>query len=295
MYLDLSEINFAIIVPFARRSNDPEFLLLIHQCVYSVKRQSFQNWTLVLVGDGLIAADFEKVNKKLKSIIPQDKLISLNMNESKKEENVLKGLDLSKFNCNLWCFGGSNALNEGLDYVARNLSFITHVAITCDDDKWKETHLEYLANAYNIDRSVGFANSRVIFSDDHSHFFPGLNEEERKSHFSYRAPVASRQHISSTSWSFLIPELRVLRFRGPLEQFASKRSNSSICCDGGFCGLIPCRTGLVMANDADMWERINRLIVDEKFKSIIVHHITVEVLSNNKEPLLNKLYNKQYN
>ena len=196
-------------------------------------------------------------NERLKLILPQHKLININMNESKREVNVLKGIDLSKYHCNLWCFAGANALNEGLEYVAHNLPFITHIAVTCDDDVWKDTHLEYLANAYNIDRSVGFANTRAVFSDDHNHLFPPLHEVGMTDDFSYRAPVPSLQGFPTASWSFLMPELRVLRFRGPLEQFSSNRSHKSICCDGGGCGLMQCRTGLVMADDADMWERIN--------------------------------------
>lgn len=301
----LSAIHFAIILPFYRRSIDPEFLLLFHRSIIPIKKQTFQNWTLILVGDGLDHRDYDKVNKKIKSILPQDKVVFLNINESRKEVNVLQGQDL--YHCTVWCFAGANAFNEGLDFAANNLSFVSHIAVAMDDDSWKDVHLEYLVNAYNIDKNVGFVNTRAFFHNNHGHLFPsdseinysnGQSEEVNlRNDFGYRAPVPSLQGFPSSSWSFLIPELRVLRLRLPAEQHLSKRTSRAICCDGGGCGLMQCRTGLVMADDADLWERVNSLIIDEKkFKGIFVNHVTLEMmrvngdlLSGNIEDVLKKI------
>ena len=48
----LSEIHFAIIIGIAYRSNDPNFYLL-NRTLESIKKQTFQNYTVVLVGDVL--------------------------------------------------------------------------------------------------------------------------------------------------------------------------------------------------------------------------------------------------
>ena len=290
-------IHFGIVTSVFRRHNDPEFHLPMSHCVNSVLKQTFKNWTLIVIGDGMDESDFHKVKNKLKAILPHNKFIFKNIDKSLREENLLKGQNL--FSCTIWCFAGVSAANKGLD-IANNMSFITHYARLDDDDMWKPNHLETLVKGYQLNTQIGFVHTRATFSNDPNRFYPSIDANNNNNEYSFQPPIPSLLIHSTASWSLQIPQLRSLRYRQPAEQHVANRSNSSraICCrDGLACGLIPCQPGNVMAADADMWNQINSLSLDDKlFTSVFMHEVTLVYLhQDNKTTLINKLNNNNNN
>ena len=288
----IPNIHFAIISSVFRRNSDPEFLLPLNRSIASILKQNFKNWTLILIGDGLILSDYDKMNNKLKSVIPVNKLIFQNLDIAKREENELKGQNF--YNCTLWCFAGTNALNEGLN-IASKLLHVTHIARLDDDDYWYPNHLEIMIQAFQLKSNIGFVYSQTHTYTDLKFLQPQIEKPYSAKHeFSFHPPVPSKVIHSAVAWSAKIPELRSLRYRHPYEQYLSTRTSRKICCHFPYQWphLKQCSPGIVMAVDADMWERINTLVVEEKrFRSVFVHKVTVIYLFDKEKGLLiKKLY-----
>ena len=269
------------------RANDPEFHLLQRNSLASILNQSYKNWTLILIGDGLSQADYNKTHHMLKSSFPMNKWLYHNQDASKREENVLKHQNL--YGCTIWCFAGSHALNEGLS-IAYSLPYITHIARLDDDDYWKPNHLKVLAEAFQIDENVGFVFSQAhLYNRDYEQ--PNIENfrliQKYEYHdtdlihplifeFMYWAPLPATLIHSTIAWNVQISQLRQLRYRLPEEQAKSNRTSRNICCLQPDLIFQKCINGVVMPVDADLFERINRLVVeDQYFKSIFIHLETV--------------------
>jgi hypothetical protein len=87
--------------------------------------QTYKNFTLVLIGDGLDQTALELAHTALaNSQIPEQQVVFRNMDAAKREVNVYANVPLE--NCTLWCFAGINAVNTGLDLIAE----LTHVTVS---------------------------------------------------------------------------------------------------------------------------------------------------------------------
>ena len=223
-----------------------------------------------------------------------------------------RGRDQDLYGCSIWCFAGSHALNEGLN-IAYSLPYITHIARLDDDDYWKPNHLEVLAEAFQIDKIVGFAYSQAqLYNMDHKQpnleIFPQVPIYEYHNYdlppdqsllfkFMYLAPFPATLIHSSIAWDVQITQLRQLRYRLPEEQVKSNRTSRNIC----YYFLQPklifqkCINGLVMPVDADLYEQVNGLIVEgQYFESVFIHLETVYYFTaEERSRLLNEWYTSQ--
>ena len=107
-------VRFSIVTSIYSSGSDERFALPCLMALTSIAKQTYPNWMLVLIGDGLKESDIPLVHVSIRrSSIPASKYVFRNMNESKREANVY-GKDFA----GLDRFVGINALNEALS-VAR--------------------------------------------------------------------------------------------------------------------------------------------------------------------------------
>ena len=104
-------MKIGIIIPTYNRKNNSTNQLL-KRALESIKNQTHQDYVVFLVGDKY--DDVDEFNKLATSIIPKDKIIYENLDKAVERE---KYLDVNM--TALWCSGGVNATNHGLD-IAKN-------------------------------------------------------------------------------------------------------------------------------------------------------------------------------
>ena len=132
-----------IIVNTYYRSDDPHYLLPYHQSFTALSNQTYKNWILALVGDGLDNVEMKKVHHMaLAADIPREKIIIAKSDPSKREQVTFKNVTFKS--CNLHCFAGAYAANYGIN-IAINHPHVTPIAWWNDDDSWHSNHLEYIA------------------------------------------------------------------------------------------------------------------------------------------------------
>ena len=149
-------VRFGIATSIYSSGSDERFALPCLMALTSIAKQTYPDWTLVLVGDGLNESDIPLVHAAIKkSSIPASKYVFRNMDVSKREENVY-GKDFTELNM----FVGINVMNEALA-VAYSLTGVSHIARLDIDDAWSDSHLQNLADAYALFPNATFAYTQV--------------------------------------------------------------------------------------------------------------------------------------
>jgi glycosyltransferase involved in cell wall biosynthesis len=119
---------------------------LLARAIDSVKEQTHQDYTLIIIGDKYEDNDeFESIcyNSNL-----GDKLIFKNLPYAKEREKYPIGSN------ELWCSGGITARNTGIDISLQlGLEYICHLD---HDDYWHPNHLSHIANVINQDTNTAF-------------------------------------------------------------------------------------------------------------------------------------------
>ena len=270
-------IRFAVVTALLFRETDPWFLLPERTSLQSVVNQTFTNWTLVVVGDGLSEHHVVRAFGAMKRAgLPKSKIIFNNKPAYFREQNYYNrhAIDLES-DCVVWCFAGINSYNTALE-IAESLHGITHIAHIDDDDRWSVNHLTNLERAFRLE-AVDFAFSQATgYTGDTS--FPAATVNNRD--FELRPPEPCGIVHSTTSWS--ISGAGWIRYRHPWEQKSSKRSAQTCC------GRNPC-SGALPA-DADMWERFRGLVLQNRTSSgMIVQADTIYSNSSIKDELLARI------
>eukprot|EP00953_Heterococcus_sp_UTEX-ZZ885_P005195 3277-Heterococcus_DN1.PRE.3 len=258
-----TSIHFAVVMSVFARPEDPRFLMPQLTSLAGLVAQTYTDWTLVLVGDGLDANEVASVFQALdNSYVPRHKVLFRNMANELREKWLYETKPIH--DCTVWCFAGVNALNTGLD-VAAGLQFATHVARLDDDDQWLPHHLSMLADAYLAYPEAGFAYTQSL----------GVGSEPYPAHATgppiIEPPRPCELVHATTSWDLRKAVAR-LRYKQQDEQLKSTRSMSSCCEKQYYEGREACPT--VMAADADMWERITGLVQSQQLVALFIPQIS---------------------
>jgi hypothetical protein len=267
-------IHFAVVMSVFSRPEDPHFKLPQMTSLAGLAAQTYTNWTLLLVGDGLLPVVIASVFQALdNSMIPRHKVLFQNMAAELREKNVYKDVEIQS-SCTVWCFAGINALNTGLN-MAADMRSATHIARLDDDDQWLPHHLTVLADAYQAHPAAGFAHTQAQGELPYPHWFPAYPEGAAV----VQPPQPCSLIHASASWS-LQKAVGALRYRQQHEQLQTQRTMTECC-----WGMDPCPQ--VLAADADMWERVWSLAESEQLISLLVpQHTVLYTNAENKAQLL---------
>jgi len=230
-------IKFGIKIATYYRDNNSTFLK-IKRTIQSVEKQTYKNWTIILIGDGYKPSEeFEEIA----NLIPKEKIIFYNL-PNRHEKDVL-GL---KSNA-LWCCGGVEATNIGIDICKKNN--ISHYCSLDDDDYWMPHHLEILNMAYNSYPESSFVYTNSLYTDrnNNTRLFPPQTVLPLIQYDNLPPRPENLIH-SSVSWDLnKIP----LKYRNVLEQ------------------------GREYPADADMWYRIQDFCNKNSLKTLYIPITTV--------------------
>lgn len=224
-------IEFGIKIATFYRDDNSTFAK-ITRTIESVKKQTYKNWKIILVGDGYEKEEFEKI----KSLIPQDKLISFNL--SARYEKDILGLSGHE----LWCCGGVEATNVAIDLCNNNN--INYYCSLDDDDLWLPYHLEILNMAFNCFPEAVFIYTNSLYTDRNniSRLFP-VQQVLPFLQYNNLPPKQESLIHSSVSWKLnCLP----FKYRNVIEQ---KRAYPS---------------------DADMWQRISAYCNENNLKTLYI-------------------------
>jgi glycosyltransferase involved in cell wall biosynthesis len=128
------KIHFGVKIATFNKENG-QTPILFRETIRSLMNQSYENWTLYLIGD-----DYEPQEEfdMLASLVPKEKIKFRNVKVNPERKNFPK-------NVFHYC-GGTNATNYSLDWMLKD--GICYLAILDHDDIWMPNHLEVLKNAY---------------------------------------------------------------------------------------------------------------------------------------------------
>lgn len=142
---------------------------LLSRALQSIQMQEYQDYLVVLVGDRY---DNHEELMKVSEIIDSSKIIVLNLERAVEREKYTGKL--------LWCSGGVNATNIGIDEcLKRGVTKICHLD---HDDWWESTHLSRISEAFLesnyliVATKSTFKNSRVLPLGNYPTFYPTVND-----------------------------------------------------------------------------------------------------------------------
>lgn len=149
--------KYAIVIATYHRSNGKTAVYL-ERSMGSILNQTCKDWDLILVGDKYEPAnELDNVVKKFRTKIAaagkKNKLILLHNNKT--ERDFIKNKD------KLWCCGGANSMNMGLNYARlANYWYYLHLD---DDDYWQPNHIEEINKIYLRFKSCIFVATKSVY------------------------------------------------------------------------------------------------------------------------------------
>lgn len=229
--------KYGIVITTYKRKGDLT-LKYLQRSLESVKKQTFTDWKIYLIGDHY---EDEQEFLSIASLVDKNKITAINLPVAAERESGL-------FSGNaLWCSAGANASNTGI-----NKSIEEGCEIHChldDDDEWLPYHLQMLDMGYtNYPESVYiYTNAYYVDRNKHVRLFPEDNVPKLMT-YNNLPPRPERLIHSTASWKLSkIP----FRHRNTIEQ------------------------GRVFPGDADMWERINKFCSTNNLKTLYIPITTV--------------------
>jgi glycosyltransferase involved in cell wall biosynthesis len=134
---------FSIVIATYQRS-DGQSINFLTRALNSIKNQTHQDFKLFLIGDKYEdSTEFESIAT---SILPEDKIYFENLPTAVEREKYTEH--------DLWCCGGVNAMNTG---IQRSLDQGFEWAAHLDhDDYWSEDHLDSINNAIELHPQSNF-------------------------------------------------------------------------------------------------------------------------------------------
>lgn len=138
----------------------PELLARTLNCVLN---QSYDNWKIFLIGDKYNNSnEFEQ----LSSLIPENKIISLNLPVAVERERYPNG------GRNLWHSGGANATNIGIELAVNSgYHYICHLD---HDEIWETNHLEVIAKGIEDTGALFLYTKGLMYNTE----LPQVNSQE---------------------------------------------------------------------------------------------------------------------
>jgi len=216
-----------IIATYKRDDNRTPFYL--ERCLKSIKNQTYQDYLVILIGDKYEDnEEFENLSK----IIDKDKIIIKNLERAVERERYYNDRTA------LWCYGGVNAMNNGITLgLENNIEYFCHLD---HDDYWENEHLETISqcllktNSYMVYTSSNFLNGSIL---------PPIRQIN---HYTPIKPSSGLLIHSSTCVNFKkIP----LRYRNADD-------------------------GNLHSADSDLWERIKTYLNEKNLESYFIEKIT---------------------
>lgn len=138
---------FGILIPTYRRETGTYHLL--NRCLNNIKKQTFQDWKVFLIGDQY---EPNKEFLELKNIISEDKIYYENLSFSE-ERNKYSGKEL-------WSVSGLSANKKGYEKIKEEQ--IPVICLSNDDDWWLPNHLETL---YQGHKEASFVYTQSTFKE----------------------------------------------------------------------------------------------------------------------------------
>jgi acetyltransferase-like isoleucine patch superfamily enzyme len=131
--------------------------LLLKRAIESVKNQTHQDYTLIIIGDKYDDnGEFEKICNEANL---GDKIVYKNLPYAKEREKYPMG---SK---ELWSAGGVNARNHGIDLgLSLGLEYICHLD---HDDYWHPQHLEIINHTIEETKDASVINTCSTYFDSY--------------------------------------------------------------------------------------------------------------------------------
>lgn len=214
--------SIAIVIPTYYRP-DGQTKYLLERALVSLQKQTDKNFKVFIIGD-----KYENVEElNLLSKLLEDTFL----------ENLSYAKEREKYSgYNLWCSGGVNAMNVGID---KALSDGYNWIITMDhDDYFEPNHIEEIRKFINYDNSV-FVCSKARIQNDK--ILPIIDSILFK-------PYPESQIKSSACVNYSVINLR---YRDVLED-----------------------SGVAYPADADLFDRLNKLISKNKYNSYCTNKVT---------------------
>lgn len=172
------DIQFGIVIPTYYRKDGSTWSTLV-ETLNSVKKQSYENWKIILVGD---AYEDEEEFKLYNDVIPKNKMIAINLSRSverdlyyNKIKNFNNELVLEEMH-HLWCVAGATASNFGIQ-VLKDLG-INYFCQLDHDDIWYNNHLELNHRAYTEFGDIDFTYSKALVGTTLQAICPPFEGEE---------------------------------------------------------------------------------------------------------------------
>lgn len=138
---------------------DPFFRVPLLKAFDSLAKQTFRNWTLILVGDGLNPPAVGELFCSLeRARIPMERVLFRNMAASSREVNVFRGLSRE----DLYKLGPVNAQRIGFR-LSESSASCTHTATWSYDDFYHADHLEVFSAAFAQFPTVAFMFSAIRY------------------------------------------------------------------------------------------------------------------------------------
>jgi virginiamycin A acetyltransferase len=130
---------------------------LLKRAIESIKKQTYQNYTLIIIGDKY--EDNNEFEIICSDVDLKDKIIYKNLPIAKEREKYPMG---SK---ELWSAGGVNARNYGIDLGLKlGLEYICHLD---HDDYWHSQHLEIINHTIELTKDASVINTCSTYFDSY--------------------------------------------------------------------------------------------------------------------------------
>jgi glycosyltransferase involved in cell wall biosynthesis len=185
-------MKLGVVIPTYRRA-DGTTPYLLRRALESVKAQTYQNFVVYLIGDNY--EDSTEFLDLMTSVLTSDKIRAYNLEVAEERVKYKQGSE------ELWCAGGVNATNFGIDRCLEDgLDFICHLD---HDDYWEESHLEVIVKAVMANPNARFVHTCSTYFNNYLPFVQPLD-----SSVIFQRPRASRVVHSSTCVNFKALNIR---------------------------------------------------------------------------------------
>lgn len=225
-------MKIGIVIPTYYRKNISTKNLL-KRSLDSIKNQIHQDYIVFLIGDKYENPD--EFNELATSIIPSDKIIYENLENAIEREKYMD-VDMTA----LWCSGGVNATNHGLNIAKNYVEYCCHLD---DDDYFLENHLSSINEIIETKKDPVFIHTLSLYKN-----IPVFPEIGQYDDIIEREPIPGGLIHSSTCLN--IKKIN-LRYRDTFAEI-----------------------GKVCPADYDMWERLSLYCNEKDLKTYCYRRLT---------------------
>lgn len=235
---------------------------VLKRAIESLKAQTYTDYKLFLIGDHY--TDQEEFDS-FKSFLPKKKYYMENLPFSPERERYKNPSN------ELWACGGTNAINHAISKALEQ--GFTHITLLDHDDIWYPNHLELINKAIEITNSP-FIITKGVYTNPHKHTATLPRECDYKD-----------LSINLNSYYQLAPEIKAY----PFIPVQCRFMKLSVCMDISRINLrfrdVFHETEKIEAGDADLWNRIGKLMHSSIEKEQVELKKITEIISH-KPPQL---------